>query len=231
LDSLPSISDLLSKRGIVDDIKSGAQSVGLEVGSALPTKVQSAIDSVSTPMLSWDHYIPRNLTVGSKQICVANDRSISCTNFPLNLSNLVDFSSLPDVLREKVKRTFQFVIDDLDPIAGPITLVARLIKICFVISIMLVTILTLLFLYLMACELPSVSLPSINGWASRVVYLLGGLSFISLAVPFIVFQVLRHKTSDLPSWVEVRLGSISGLCIGAWVCNGVMLIAFVSRKI
>lgn len=50
-------------------------------------------------------------------------------------------------------------------------------------------------------------------------WLLSCLPFIVAAGALLVF---RHKTSSLPSWIEVKHGEVGGLCLGA-VCCAIIL--------
>lgn len=209
---------------------SNAKSAIDAVATAAPeaaSRVKSAAGSLATPIREIDEHIPKNYSIGTRQVCVGYSYNISCSGLPLNLSTLVSgiISGLPDLLDSNTEDALRDRVSRLQPLADSLTKVSAYFRQGLVLSSVLMAVFVLVFIcsvFASLFNIASVVLRLGLCWRVTILLVLG----LTYCAPFILlaslFMVLQTKMEGLPPWVEVHSGEVSRLCFGALGCAVVM---------
>lgn len=194
--------------GVVTGIQSAANSAATVVPGAV-SKVQSAAGAAATSISgAIGSIIPRNCSIGTGKFCIGIAEGLTCDNLPLNLSQI-----LPSDIVESLGNVdgTQALDEALQKVTTPY------IRDCLIVGLLLMFVLTCLFIM------------SMYGWFSPLagkttlgiaLSILVGLVFcVPFIIPVVILHVLQSVLGHLPSWIEVRMGDVNTLCLGALCCS------------
>jgi hypothetical protein len=206
-----------SQPDIIQSIQGGVQSVATGVATGIATavpgaisQVQSAANALSTLPESIEALIPRNLSLGTKQFCIGLTKNVSCSQLPLNLSNLVP---------GEVEKYLQ---PDFSDIGSLNKAVMKITPIDIYYSLMLGLIIMVVMVIVSICSMafPLACLSSILGLKMLkfgLLLLLGVICCILFVIPVVILLVLESKAKQLPSWIQVEHGDVGKLTLWSLV--------------
>ncbi|KAH6883882.1 hypothetical protein B0T10DRAFT_564924 [Thelonectria olida] len=225
----PQNQDLLNTIQTAADKFPGAASHFESVASAAATSIPNIIKDIPDQVDSIpdlfngipeliEELFPKNCSVGTGKFCVGLSSNISCSNLPLNMTDIIP----PDILKS-LGETFDIIraLDTaLTKITAPYfrdTLIVGMVS-SFVSVFVLIT-----SLYgWPSCFRGSIVRP---GALCAAVYLVFGLILgVPFFIPTIILHILRSKLEQLPSWIQVQQGNVYGLCLGCLCCSLVIVI-------
>lgn len=210
------IDNLTSAAGpVASQAVNAAKSITSEVPE-LVTKVQSAASAAATSLEgSIKEIIPRNLSLGTRQLCIGFFDSIDCKGLPLNLSDV-----LPDSVEDlpsPFKTIVQDSVDSLQPIATALTNITY-IRVSLIVGLVLVCLFAILFIAsTLGKILCIVGIVFELGLRSKIIVhtVLGLICCVPVAAATAILILFREKVNALPSWIQVEHGEVGSICIGA----------------
>jgi hypothetical protein len=209
--------------GLPQPFQSEIQSVASLLNTAVSvasSKVEGAAGAAATAVsditniTAIEARIPRNCSLGTKQFCIGFENKINCTDFPLNISNIVP---------EAVTKFIGDEIQSLEPLEGILAKVtpAR-IQGCLILGLIFILFLILIF----AC-LFFEFLSFAARWLKLGVCFVSVSCFIFFLILYVIIHKVQLKIQDLKS-VRVEEGDAGDLSLWNLICAGsIMLLTIV----
>ena len=177
------------------------------------SKVESAAGIIATTVpTTLEAILPKTCSLGTGQFCVGTAKNVTCSNLPLNLTQIIPLS-------------FENLVPDSTDGFNALHTVLENISIpyiprCLVLGLFLI----LVHVIVINCSLYGlVSFPTIGPlrfqYLRRAILLaLRLLCCIPFFVSVNVLDILRTNSSQLPSWIYVQYGGVYGICLGCLSC-------------
>lgn len=206
--------------GLLQPIQSEVQSAASLLNTAISAasiKAQGAAGAAATAVsditniTAIEAMIPRNCSLGTKQFCIGFENKINCTDFPLNISNIVP------------KAVIKFIGDEIQSLQPLEGILAKVTLAKIQDSLILGLIFTLLIILIFTCLFFE-----FISFAARLLKL--GVCLVSVfcfALFLLAYLTLHHvqsKIQDFKSVIMVEEGPVSNLSIGAVICAGIMML-------
>jgi hypothetical protein len=228
---LPSSAHALRDRDLLEDLHDGARSAlntaATRVADAA-SQVESAISSGVATIQSVEEHVPRNCSLGTKSFCIGYKQDINCSDLPLNLSSLLpegvqEFPGLvQDAVRDRAEALSQLAESStkFSSFFMPGTLISGLVLMSIVATLSLS----------LALGRPQV-VTRVFGKLKTVPRSLALLALgLMCCTPFLLLGVILNTilraADELPWWVGVEVGEVSGLCFAALACALILMLIF-----
>lgn len=216
----------LTEGEVTNYLKNKPMNIKNSVKSVLPSIMNNTKTTTTTAFFELKDPIPRNMSIGTRQICVGNEE---CVDLPFKFSTLVNFPGLLDILRDNAESEIQTSLDQLNPLVKPISILTSVIGPCYIVGLVLLLLIAGLNFSLIFNKLLFIAnlLLCLNPCSRVIIQMLLGLC---LCGPFIflaaVFQVIQKEGVNSPDWADCRLGGLHRLVVGTLVLT--VLLALVS---
>ncbi|KAF8862719.1 hypothetical protein BDZ45DRAFT_739032 [Acephala macrosclerotiorum] len=203
---------------LIPALQSEAQSAASVLATATAaagSKIQSAAGAAETAV---EALIPRNCSLGTKQFCVGFSNHTNCNDLPLNVSDII-----PEAI-------ISFIGDEaqsLQPLEGIMAKVApTIIQGSFVFGLGFLAIMATMFVIVIF------SLLSVAAFFLRLgICLLAVLCFVPFIIPTAILYHVQSEIQGFGSIVGIEKGYVTGQCMGALVCAGVMMLLTIFMSI
>lgn len=187
----------------------------------MPDVIESAANAAATGVqVAIESHLPKNISLGTQDLCIGFTKNLTCKPLPLNLTELLLVDNLPDTFQSIV----QDKVDSLQPFATALTNVVY-IRILLIVGLISMLLFTIIFIATILSRLLCIVGRLIRlGHLSRIlVYIaLWIICCLPIFIAALVLIVFQQKARLLPSWVEVQHGEVSRLCLAAFCCGIVM---------
>ena len=168
--------------------------------------------------------VPHNFSLGTTQFCLGFSHNLTCTNLPLNLSDVFP-NGIDSLLGDRIDgiRTFTAIFNKAFPWCIPVGLVSGLIYVLIVTASLLSSLLG-----------RALCVPKIVrrvGDCSKVIPLLvlGMICCVLLSIPTAILFLLRSNTETLSAYIDVKHGEMDRMMLGTLCCTTLaMLMAFIA---
>lgn len=217
--------------GLLQPIQNEFQSAASLLNTAISAasiKAQGAAGAAETAVsditniTAIEAMIPRNCSLGTKQFCIGFEDKINCTDFPLNISNIVP------------KAVMKFIGDDIQSLQPLEGILAKVTLAKIQDSLILGLISSLISTFLIILIFTCLFFEFIS-FAARLLKLGACLvSVFCFALFLLAYLTLHHvqsKIQDFKSVMMVEEGPVSNLSIGAVICAGVMMLLTILTSI
>jgi hypothetical protein len=203
-------------RNIIQSLQTGLDSAANGLATAIPgaiSQVQSAVSSAATSIPnSIEAVIPKNCSIGTKQFCVGLSSGISCKDLPLNLSMVI-----PD----EVANILHVKVDGIQPLNEVLKRVTTAkIQGSIILGLLLVASGAALSLFFSLGRFFCLAalLTKFRFLRVGIMLVYGTTCCVPFLVITVILYILKSKTDQLPSWINVEQGEVSEICLGGLVC-------------
>jgi hypothetical protein len=189
----------------------------------VPDVIESAANAAATGVqVAIESHLPKNISLGTQDLCIGFTKNVTCKPLPLNLTELLP--SVVDNLPDTFQSIVQDKVDSLQPFATALTNVVY-IRILLIVGLISMLLFTIIFIATILSRLLRIVGRLIRlGHLSRIlVYIaLWIICCLPILIATLVLIVFQQKARLLPSWVEVQHGEVGRLCLAAFCCGIVM---------